>query len=221
MIGISKLYMGTVEPSDALRYGRHSKALPSHLLQFSKDKKPVVVWNMTRGCNLRCVHCYAHAKASGGPDELTTDEGRALIDDLAEFGALTEHYPKAVASGRLWTELSKQGLAKEIGTYALMASLLMRTAIEIPGIQENRWHLERLIEGSPAPLNDNHIHQLGGFRKKAWRAISFIYDKLNLPAWIYGNVCYGNKNATVVSRLKCILRHIFRLKSLQRGFGIK
>jgi hypothetical protein len=44
MIGISKLYCGTVEPSDALRYGRDSKRLPSHLLQFSKDKKPVVVW---------------------------------------------------------------------------------------------------------------------------------------------------------------------------------
>ncbi|NIA30462.1 MAG: 12,18-didecarboxysiroheme deacetylase, partial [Actinobacteria bacterium] len=55
MIGISKLYCGTVEPSDALRYGRHSKKLPSHLLQFSKDKKPVVVWNVGRKCNLRCV----------------------------------------------------------------------------------------------------------------------------------------------------------------------
>jgi len=87
MIGISKLYCGAVEPSDALRYGRRSEALPAHLLQFSADKKPVVVWNMTRACNLKCVHCYAQAKASGGPDELTTDEGLTLIDDLAEFGA--------------------------------------------------------------------------------------------------------------------------------------
>ena len=52
MIGISKLYCGQVEPSDALRYGRESGKLPSHLLQFSKDKKPVVVWNMTQRCNL-------------------------------------------------------------------------------------------------------------------------------------------------------------------------
>lgn len=87
MIGISKLYCGTIEPSDALRYGRHSKQLPSHLLQFSSDKKPVVVWNMTQACNLKCVHCYAQAKAAGGPDELTTEEGRALIDDLADFGS--------------------------------------------------------------------------------------------------------------------------------------
>ena len=86
MIGISKLYCGTVEPSDALRYGRRSKDLPSHLLQFSSDKKPVVVWNMTRACNLKCVHCYAKASESGHEKELTTQEAKAMIDDLAGFG---------------------------------------------------------------------------------------------------------------------------------------
>ena len=87
MIGISKLYCGTVEPSDALRYGRQSGELPSHLLQFSSDKKPVVVWNITKRCNLKCIHCYAHAKATPADNELTTDEGKALIDDLAAFGS--------------------------------------------------------------------------------------------------------------------------------------
>jgi Fe-coproporphyrin III synthase len=86
MIGISKLYCGTVEPSDALRYGRHSSQLPSHLLQFSKDKRPVVVWNVTRRCNLKCVHCYAHATEEAVADELSFDEGKALIDDLSGFG---------------------------------------------------------------------------------------------------------------------------------------
>ena len=86
MIGISKLYCGTVEPSDALRYGRRSKDLPSHLLQFSSDKKPVVVWNMTRACNLKCVHCYAKASESSHEKELTTKEAKVMIDDLAEFG---------------------------------------------------------------------------------------------------------------------------------------
>ncbi len=87
MIGISPLYCGTVEPSDALRYGRRSSELPSHLLQFSKDKRPVVVWNVTRSCNLKCVHCYAHAKDQKFENELSTKEGKALIDDLAAFGA--------------------------------------------------------------------------------------------------------------------------------------
>jgi len=86
MIGISKLFCGTVEPSDALRYGRQSGRLPSHLLQFSADKKPVVVWNVTRACNLKCVHCYAHASGAPADNELSTAEGKALIDDLADFG---------------------------------------------------------------------------------------------------------------------------------------
>lgn len=87
MIGISKLYCGTTEPSDALRYGRRSEDLPSHLLQFSSDKRPVVVWNMTQRCNLKCVHCYAHAKTRARDNELSTDEGKHLIDDLAAFKA--------------------------------------------------------------------------------------------------------------------------------------
>ena len=87
MIGISKLYCGGVEPSDALRYGRESGKLPSHLLQFSKDKKPVVVWNMTQRCNLKCVHCYAKAVPPDGEDLIGTDEAKAMIDDLAAYGA--------------------------------------------------------------------------------------------------------------------------------------
>ena len=85
MIGISKLYCGTVEASDPLRYGRASGELPSHLLQFASDKKPVVVWNATSACNLRCVHCYASEGKSSG--ELTTKQGLALIEQLTEYGA--------------------------------------------------------------------------------------------------------------------------------------
>jgi len=87
MIGISKLYCGTVEPSDALRYGRKAAKLPSHLLQFSEDKKPIVVWNCTRSCNLRCVHCYSQSQCQHYEGELTTDEGKRLLDSLAAFGA--------------------------------------------------------------------------------------------------------------------------------------
>jgi len=87
MIGISKLYCGAVEAADVLRYGRSSANLPSHLLQFSKDKRPVVVWNVTRRCNLKCIHCYSSSQNVQYSDELTTQEGKRLIDDLASFGA--------------------------------------------------------------------------------------------------------------------------------------
>lgn len=87
MIGISKLYCGQVEPSDALRYGRSSKNLPSHLLQFSRDKKPVIVWNMTQRCNLKCRHCYARAAGMEHTDPISTEQAKVMIDDLAAYGA--------------------------------------------------------------------------------------------------------------------------------------
>lgn len=42
------------------------------------------VWEVTGACNLRCIHCHA---VSGEPDphELTTDEGKRLIDQIAEM----------------------------------------------------------------------------------------------------------------------------------------
>lgn len=86
MIGISKLYCGAVEPADVLRYNRESSRLPSHLLQFSMDKRPVVVWNMTRRCNLRCIHCYSSSQNIQYSDEMTTAEAEEMIEDLAAFG---------------------------------------------------------------------------------------------------------------------------------------
>ena len=81
MTGISRLYCGAVEPSDTLRYGRRQPWPPG-------ARKPVVVWNCTRDCNLMCRHCYAAAENGAGPasDELSSGEARKMIDDLAAFG---------------------------------------------------------------------------------------------------------------------------------------
>lgn len=87
MIGCTKLLCGTATPSDVLRYGRDSSRMPAHLLQFSQDKKPVVVWNSTRRCNLRCIHCYSESQDRKYSGELTTEEAKSLIEDLAEFKA--------------------------------------------------------------------------------------------------------------------------------------
>ncbi|MEN6372571.1 MAG: radical SAM protein [Armatimonadota bacterium] len=85
MIGITKLYCGTATPGDALRYGRKSGKMPSHLLQYSSDKKPVVVWNMSRRCNLKCVHCYSNSENRGYDGELSTEEAKRMIADLGDF----------------------------------------------------------------------------------------------------------------------------------------
>lgn len=87
MVGISKLYCSAVEPSDVLRYGRKSNRLPSHLLQFAEDKKPVVVFNCTKACNLKCVHCYSGSEGQKGENELSTGQAKTVIDDLHSFGS--------------------------------------------------------------------------------------------------------------------------------------
>jgi 12,18-didecarboxysiroheme deacetylase len=136
MIGISKLYCGTVEPSDALRYGRRSGDLPSHLLQFSSDKKPVVVWNVTRSCNLNCVHCYAHAVKKSQEDELSREEAFGLLDDLAHFGV-----PVILFSGG--EPLMRKDLL-ELATYAVNKG--MRAVISTNGTLISRKKAKALKE---------------------------------------------------------------------------
>ncbi len=85
MLSVSALIRRNVTPGDVLRYGRSSRA-PSALLHFAEDKKPVVVWNVTQRCNLHCIHCYASSRDREYPNELTTEEGFALLQDLAAFG---------------------------------------------------------------------------------------------------------------------------------------
>jgi radical SAM protein with 4Fe4S-binding SPASM domain len=89
MLSVTRLLTGTATPGDALRYGRLTGDMPAHLLHFSADKKPIVVWNLTRRCNLSCMHCYADSHDEAYTGELTTKEGKALLDDLAEFGVPT------------------------------------------------------------------------------------------------------------------------------------
>ena len=134
MIGVTKLLCGTVTPSDALRYGRRSNRSPSHLLQFTLDKKPIVVWNSTKACNLRCIHCYYTANLRPDPDELTTDEAKAMIDDLAAFGV-----PVFLFSGG---EPFLRDDLYELGAYAVAHGL--RTVISTNGTLIDRQAAERI-----------------------------------------------------------------------------
>jgi len=52
-------------------------------LHFSSDKSPVVVWNITQQCNLSCRHCYIQAEDKKLSNELTTEEAKVFIADLA------------------------------------------------------------------------------------------------------------------------------------------
>ncbi|MGH7484337.1 MAG: radical SAM protein, partial [bacterium] len=82
MISVTKLLGGPSYFGDRLRYDS-SSSKQQH--GTTTGSGPVVVWNSTKTCNLECVHCYASAKKSKFPGEMTTEEAKAMIDDLADF----------------------------------------------------------------------------------------------------------------------------------------
>jgi radical SAM protein with 4Fe4S-binding SPASM domain len=53
----------------------------------SFDEAPfLVIWEVTRACDLACVHCRASADPARHPLELTTEEGFRLLETIREFG---------------------------------------------------------------------------------------------------------------------------------------
>ncbi len=80
MINLTRLWTGHEQPADGLRYGHGHAAAAS-----ARSRKPIVVWNITRTCNLRCVHCYSDSMAAKYPGELDWDQMRAVVRDLAEY----------------------------------------------------------------------------------------------------------------------------------------
>ncbi len=165
MIGISKLYCGAVEPGDVLRYRRESANLPSHLLQFSKDKKPVVVWNMTRRCNLKCIHCRSSStlEADDHPDFPFTEATR-ILDDIVSYAN-----PVVVLSGgepllrkdvfEIAQYGTDKGLRMCLATNGTLVTQDICTKIKDAGIKM----VSLSLDGAKAETHDNFRNQAGAF----------------------------------------------------------
>ncbi len=82
MISVTKLLFDDEYFGDGLRYSHTSKGATHGT---TSGLGPVVVWNSTRTCNLRCIHCYMDSEAKKYEGELSTEEAKQMIDDLAEF----------------------------------------------------------------------------------------------------------------------------------------
>ncbi len=95
MINITKLYCGLETTGDPLRYGQSrgpdhgaphpTERQPHDVPPSAAQRKPVVVWTMTRSCNLHCVHCYSDSWDRAYPGELNLEESIYMLADLAGF----------------------------------------------------------------------------------------------------------------------------------------
>src|SRR5207302_8937476 len=46
----------------------------------------LVIWEVTQACDLACVHCRASAQPQRNPNELTTEQGYQLLEEIKLFG---------------------------------------------------------------------------------------------------------------------------------------
>ena len=151
MINVSKLYCGLAGESDHLRYGPGGKL------------GPIVVYNCTRRCNLRCLHCYSDSEARTCGDELSTEQARRMLGQLAQVDC-----PVVLFSGgepllradlfELLEEARRLGLRTVVSTNGTLideatARRLAEVGVSYVGIS---------IDG-PAGFHDEFRQQAGGF----------------------------------------------------------
>lgn len=152
MLNITRLLGNQATPGDHLRYSE------------TAHRRPVVVWNITRRCNLHCIHCYAGAGESD-PGELSPDEARKVIADLAAYGV-----PVVLFSGG--EPLLREDLL-ELISYA--ASLGIRPVLSTNGTLITREMARRLKEAGVVyvgvsldgveAVNDRFRGKAGAFRE--------------------------------------------------------
>lgn len=225
MIGISKLYCGAVEAADVLRYGAASSRLPSHLLQFSRDKRPVVVWNMTRRCNLKCVHCYAGAGERSEADELSTDEAREMIADLAAFGApvilfsggeplLRKDLPDlaayAVARGMRAVISTNGTLLSEENIEIFRRIGLSYIGVSLDGMEETHDRLRGVCGAFAASMRGIRLARDGGIKvgirftmsRRNWRDIPAVFELLEreaIPRACFYHLVYTGRGSALIA----------------------
>ncbi|SHG89587.1 radical SAM additional 4Fe4S-binding SPASM domain-containing protein [Thermosyntropha lipolytica DSM 11003] len=173
MIGCTKLLCGTATVSEVIKHG--GQEVPPSLLQFSEIRRPLVVWNMTNRCNLRCQHCYIDAEDKHYKEELTTEEARDFIYDLGKM-----RVPVLLFSGGepllrkdlfLLGELAaEQGLRPVISSNGTLIDDEMAKKIRKAGFQ----YVGISIDGREE-THDNFRAQRGSFRA-ALRGIRACLD---------------------------------------------
>lgn len=155
-------------------------------------QRPLLVyWELTRACELACRHCRAEAVPDRHPNELTTEEGFRLLDQLMEFGPPLPHI--VITGGDplkrpdLWELIRaarQRGFTLAItpsGTYALTPEIVRRFK------EEGIWMMAISIDGSDAERHDG-IRQVPGSFEQTVRAAEWAREA-GLPIQVNTLVC--------------------------------
>ncbi len=183
----------------------------------------VLVWELTQACDLACKHCRADAKPERHPRELSTVEGKALLDEARSFGP-----------GQLVVLSGGDPLVRpdvfELVEYGSQQDLLMTltpsgttslTPARIDDLADAG--LRRLalsLDGGSASTHDEFRQEPGSFRATL-RAAKYTQG-IDLPLQINTTVCaetveYLPAVKELVADLDAVLWSVFFLVPIGRG----
>lgn len=182
----------------------------------------IVVWEITRACALHCVHCRAEAQHKRHPDELSTEEGKRLLDEIQSMDS-----PIFVFTGgdpllrEDLFELAAYG--KSIGLRVSMTpSATPRVTIDsmkkAAEIGLDRWAFS--LDGSTAAIHDRFRGASGSF-ELTMRSLKYLRE-LGMPLQINTTVCVHNKNdlpniANLLTEMGVVMWSVFFLVPTGRG----
>lgn len=182
----------------------------------------LVIWETTRACALACRHCRASAIDERHPDELTTEEGRDLLRDVADMGT-----PIVVFSGgdplqRVDLEdLIRYGKACGLRVGAIPAATPRLTRERVQSLKAAGLDQMALsLDGADAATHDDFRRVPGSFHKVLRGAL--WARSVGLPLQI--NTVFGAWNwdrfeeiAALVERLGPVFWEVFFLVPTGRG----
>ncbi|MCD6414958.1 MAG: radical SAM protein [Candidatus Diapherotrites archaeon] len=130
----------------------------------------LVVWNVTKACNLHCKHCYENA-GEPMPDELTTEEATDLIDKMSNFGVATIAFSGGEPLLRkdltkLVERASSHGMFVSIATNGTLLSLKKAQELKKAGVG----YVEISID-SPYEEAHDEFRGVPGSWRRAWKGL--------------------------------------------------
>lgn len=194
-------------------------------MAFSRDfnKDPfIVIWELTRACQLKCLHCRADAQYKRDPRELSFEEGKNLIDQIYEM-----NNPLLVFTGgdplmrEDVFEIAKYAVDKGVRVSMTPSATPNVTKEAIQKAKEaglSRWAFS--IDGPTAVVHDYFRGTAGSF-DLTMEKINYLHE-LEIPIQINTviskyNIDYLDEMAKMVEDLNCVLWSVFFLVPTGRG----
>jgi radical SAM protein len=188
------------------------------------DRPFIVIWEMTQACPLACVHCRAEAQPGRHPGELTTDEARDLMVQVAEFGSPPPIFvltggdpfqrPDLFDLVRHGTRLGLPVAVSPSGTPTLTAGRLAE--LRDAGARA----ISLSLDGSTANVHDRFrgVPGVFGWTLEAWQAARELGLKVQINTTVTGhNLADLADIAALVSRLGAVSWSAFLLVPTGRG----